>query len=142
MDKKFLLELLEAIDRSSVTSLEINDPDGTRIKLKKEGVHLPAVQPVQTLSISSPEIPSKTEPVQEGNIIKSPIVGTVYLSPSPGEPPFVSPGTVVSKGDILCIVEAMKMMNEIESEYSGKVSQVLVENGELVEYGQPLMIID
>ena len=77
----------------------------------------------------------------EENLVCSPLVGTFYLAPSPEEDPFVKPGDTVTKGQTIGIIEAMKLMNEVESEYDGTVAAILVENGEMVEYGQPLMVI-
>ena len=144
MDKKFIFELIEAIDRSSLTSLEISDPDGTMIKLKKEIAYAAsqsAAVPVTFAALQTTNSSAETKSYVSGNIVTSPIVGTVYLAPAPDAAPFVSVGDEVAAGSVLCIVEAMKMMNEIESEFSGKVAEILVENGALVEYGQPLMRI-
>ncbi|HIZ54700.1 MAG TPA: acetyl-CoA carboxylase biotin carboxyl carrier protein [Firmicutes bacterium] len=77
----------------------------------------------------------------DGNIVKAPIVGTFYASSAPGKPAFVKPGQQVSKGDVLFIIESMKLMNEIKSEYDGVIDQILVENGQSVEYGQPIMTV-
>ena len=79
---------------------------------------------------------------KKGNIIKSPMVGTFYLKPSPTAEPYIEIGKEVKKGDVLCIIEAMKLMNEIESEYTGKVTKILVKDGETVEYGTPLFRIE
>ena len=79
--------------------------------------------------------------VPEGNIVKSPMVGTFYRSANPSSPPFVEIGKSISTGDTLCIIEAMKLLNEIESDFTGSIKQILVENGQPVEYGQPLFII-
>ena len=83
----------------------------------------------------------KEEIPQEGNIVKSPMVGTFYMKPSPDSEPYVEVGKQVKKGDILCIIEAMKLMNEIESEFTGEVKEILVKDGEMVEYGKPLFRI-
>ena len=83
----------------------------------------------------------KKEPEVEGNQVKAPLVGTFYAAPSEGADPFVSVGDTVKKGQVIGIVEAMKLMNEVESDYDGTVAEILVENGEMVEYGQPLIVV-
>jgi len=110
-------------------------------------LHVPqAVTPVHAPSAASPLLvpdapPAATAPSEELHIVKSPIVGTFYSSPSPDAPPFVKPGDTVREGQVLCIVEAMKLMNEIEADSSGEVVQILAENGQPVEYGQSLFSI-
>ena len=86
-------------------------------------------------------VPPVAEVVEEGHIVKSPMVGTFYRSPSPGSPAFIEVGQTVSDGQTLCIIEAMKLLNEIESDAAGVVKKILVENGQPVEYGQPLFLI-
>lgn len=107
---------------------------------------MPPVSPamtVQNVNASVPseisEKPAKSE--TKGNTIKSPIVGTFYSSPSPDKPPFVKIGDTVKKGDVIMIIESMKLMNEVQSDFDGKVLDILVENGQAVEYDQPIMII-
>lgn len=95
----------------------------------------PAAAPVQAA-----EAP-KTEAVPEGNVVKSPIVGTFYQAPSPDKPPFVKVGDKVKKGDIIMIIESMKLMNEVQSEFDGVVERILVSDGQAVEFDQPIMII-
>ena len=85
---------------------------------------------------------TKPEEVLSGNVVKSPIVGTFYSTPSPGKPPFVKVGDKVNKGDVIYIIESMKLMNEVKSEFTGVVKEILVESGQSVEYGQPIMIIE
>ncbi len=128
-------------------------PDFARVELEKDGVRLlveraasaPVMIPMPpAYPQAAPSAPVQTPqgaaeaPAPTGTLIKSPIVGTFYASPSPDAPPFVSEGQSVKKGQVLCIIEAMKMMNEIESEIDGVVLRVLVKNGELVEFGQAL----
>lgn len=95
----------------------------------------PAAAPIQTA-----EAP-KTEAVPEGNVVKSPIVGTFYQAPSPDKPPFVKVGDTVKKGDVIMIIESMKLMNEVQSEFDGVVERILVTDGQPVEFDQPIMII-
>lgn len=162
MDLKLIKSLIEMIANNTVDEISIEEGD-FKIKVKKHAepaspqvFHVQASQPMQPASIHTTPAPSVsvTPSVQEESqktiatannnhiTIKSPIVGTFYKSPSPEDPPFVSPGSSVSKGNTLCIVEAMKIMNEIESEYSGKIVETLVENAQPVEFDQPLFIID
>lgn len=95
----------------------------------------PAPVPVQT------ENAPKAESVSDGNVVKSPIVGTFYQAPSPDKPPFVKVGDTVKKGDVIMIIESMKLMNEVQSEFDGVVERILVSDGQAVEYDQPVMII-
>jgi acetyl-CoA carboxylase biotin carboxyl carrier protein len=166
IDIKYLKQLLELFDESSVNDIRL-EKEGTSIRLtktpKNEGssetqVHYvpqPASGPLPSPPPAAPA-PNAGEPSaapapaegeaedDHGNYheIRSPIVGTFYGAPSPDSDPFVKPGDEVSPGDVLCIVEAMKLMNEIESDASGKVVKVLVENAEPVEYDQVLFLIE
>ena len=158
MDYKSIQELIQTIDESGLYSLEI-DSEGTHIKMSKgpEQViigNAPATtivaakvqeEPIAAAIVETPKakISEKVAVVEEENlhIIKSPIVGTFYASASPEKPSFVSVGTVVKKGSILCILEAMKLMNEIESDVDGEVVEVLVKSEDMVEYGQGLFKI-
>ncbi|MDX1636958.1 MAG: acetyl-CoA carboxylase biotin carboxyl carrier protein [Balneolaceae bacterium] len=161
MDLKEIKKLLDLIAESEVNEVAIEEGD-FKIKVKKQGevqqVSMPQQQaqpqyvPRQAPSEAAPQAPSSPsaeaasgdeEDQQEpkGDVVKSPIVGTFYRSPSPDSDPFVTVGDSVDKGQTLCIVEAMKIMNEIESEFTGEVKKILVEDGEPVEYDQPLFII-
>ena len=101
---------------------------------------VPAVSPAAAL-VPADEQPKAKSETKEGNKVKAPIVGTFYESAGPGKAPFVAVGSKVKKGDVLCIIEAMKIMNEVVSEFDGEVVEILAENEQLVEYGQPLFII-
>jgi acetyl-CoA carboxylase biotin carboxyl carrier protein len=101
----------------------------------------PALSPALTPAAPAPPVPSTTPVEEELHLVKSPIVGTFYGSPSPGAAAFVSPGDHVEKGQVICIVEAMKLMNEIEADVSGEVVKCLVSNGQPIEFGQPLFSI-
>lgn len=157
MDLKVIKKILNLIEESDVNEVSIEEGD-FRIKVKKRSesefqpmqqmpVQYPAsaappAQQQQAQAPSSEEAPEETESKRaEGDVVKSPIVGTFYRAPSPDSDSFVNVGDKVEKGQTLCIVEAMKIMNEIESEYSGEVKEILVEDGEPVEYEQPLYII-
>ena len=155
MDLKVIKNLLDLIAESEVNEVSIEEGD-FKIKVKKKPdveqttqmpmqYQLPAQQPQQPQQPAQQqqqESGSQEEEKQpSGDVVKSPIVGTFYRAPSPDDDPFVQVGAEVEKGQTLCIVEAMKIMNEIESEYSGEVKKILVEDGEPVEYDQPLFII-
>jgi len=160
MDLKLIKNLLSMISDSDVNEVSIEEGD-FKIKIKKQGevtqpreqvYYTPqpqqAPQPAQTTA-AAPSSPSATEqvsseekPSSNGITIKSPIVGTYYSKPSPDAKPFVSVGDTVKKGDVLCIVEAMKIMNEIESEHDGKITKILVQDSQPVEFDQPLFIIE
>lgn len=142
MELEELKELLELLKETDITELQI-EKNGTKIKIKREKI-------LSSLEIPTPKhgvIPEKAiieteEETQRLLTITSPIVGTFYRAPSPDANPFVEVGSKVTKGQVLCIIEAMKLMNEIESEVDGIVVRVLVENGQPVEYGEPLFLIE
>ena len=143
--KNDVKEFIEMLEGSSLSVLEIKNGDGSAIRLEKAisaapavgmQANAPATAPVQETVQAAPAAPSA--PVAEGKTINSPIVGVFYAAPSPDSNPYVSVGQKISKGDTICIVEAMKCMNEIQSELDGEVTEVLVKDGDLVEYGQPL----
>lgn len=139
---KEIKELIEAVDKSSLTTFNLESPDGEKLQIKKEKK---LISTASTEIISSSQTTTMLQPSEQaavlqedGNIITSPMIGVFYAAPSPESDPFVSVGTKVSQGDVVCIVEAMKLMNEISSNFSGEITEVLVENGQVVEYGQPL----
>ena len=136
METKKLKEFIKLMEDNNLCELEIEE-DGKRIRLKKNFAGLPTV-------ISSVPPPAHQEQKSGKNTleIKSPMVGTFYTAPSPGAKPYVSIGNVVKSGEIVCIVEAMKLMNEIKAEVGGKAVQILVENGEPIESGQTLFTIE
>ena len=152
MEKKELLETVEALAKqvndAQLDGIEV-ETDDFRIKLIKHHRpphhHMPpppvpaAAPAVTTYQTASEEA---STPVSGGKFIKSPIIGTFYTSSAPGKPPFVSVGDKITKGSVVCIVESMKLMNEITSEFDGTVAEVLVNDGEAVEFDQPLIRID
>ena len=158
MDLNLIKRLVKIVDTSGVTDLEIVE-DGVKIKIAKK---IRSSQMVSTVPVTEADVkqvipaaplPNKTEVVLEPakeeekiplNVheIRSPIVGTFYRSPSPDDDPFVQVGAEVSPGTVLCIVEAMKLMNEIEADVNGKIVKILAENGKPVEYNQPLFLIE
>jgi len=142
-------ELIRIFGKSKLDKLEIKQKD-FEIEMQKgaeQTVAAPVAQavaaaPVQaTASTGASEPASEPEKKIEGEVITSPMVGTLYSSPSPDSPPFVKVGDTVRRGDVLCILEAMKIMNELEAEYDCKILDILVENGEAVEYDKPLFIV-
>lgn len=146
MKIKEIKELIQAVSEANVDEFEYENDDYSIRIAKKEAkvVTAETIPAVAAASISEavPEAETKTEDTTiQGNEVKAPLVGTFYAAPSEGADPFVSVGDVVKKGQVIGIVEAMKLMNEVESEFDGTVEAVLVENGEMVEYGQPLVVI-
>lgn len=154
MDLNLIKKLVKILETSDVTDIEIEE-NGTKIKVAKK---IRVAQPVQTFAPVQSQTPSvsvqhkeESKPVEkkpvdessEANLhtVRSPIVGTFYRAPAPDADPYVQVGDVVSVGTVLCIVEAMKLMNEIESDINGKIVKILVENGKPVEYNQPLFLI-
>ena len=141
MDPKAIQELVELISRSNVKRLELERKD-FKLKLVKEdagGATVVQLQPAATVPTAAPEAApaaAKSSSGEELYELNSPIVGTFYAAPGPEAPPFVKVGTQVSKGQVLCIIEAMKVMNEIESEINAEVVEILVTNGQPVEYGE------
>ncbi|MDO5361110.1 MAG: acetyl-CoA carboxylase biotin carboxyl carrier protein [Eubacteriales bacterium] len=141
-----IIDLIKAVSDSNLTEFEIQDGE-TKISMetnketKQITVTAPLVQP--QLSAVQPAAVQEEEKAEEktGNIVKSPLVGTFYQSASPESEPFVKEGDTVKKGQVLGIVEAMKLMNEIESEYDGTVKEILVKNEQMVEFGQPMFVI-
>ena len=134
---------------SNISELEIAEADG-KVRIVKAptpgpAVHVPA-SPLQAFTAPGPAAaPPATEPEapeSTGHTVKSPMVGTFYRSANPGSDPFVEVGSVVKVGDPICIIEAMKIMNEIEADAAGTVREILCENGQAVEFGQPLIVIE
>ncbi len=140
--KKKLEELVKFMEENDLCELEIEE-EGRKIKLKK---YTPTISGInlsqEKKEIASSEITSQKETEKENLIeMKSPMVGTFYRAPSPGAKPFVEEGDIINPGDVVCIIEAMKLMNEIKAEVKGEIVKILVENGEPVEFGQPLFLI-
>ena len=148
MEYKEIKKLMDDMGNSKLTEIEIEFPDGIKISMKKDNPARLAA-PAPMVKEQADIVPTKEQGLPlvqnsekiEGNIVKSPMVGTFYLKSSPTAEPFVEIGSQVKKGDTLCIIEAMKLMNEIESEFDGEVVQILIKDGEMVDYGKPLFII-
>ncbi len=149
MELKDIKQLIQIVDAANIAELEI-EHDDFKIKIKKSagGISLPAaeVQPpaVEAVPQPRPEPTAITQAKVPANMldITSPMVGTFYRAPAPDAEPYVKVGDMIEPGQVLFIIEAMKMMNEIESEHRGRVVEFLVENGESVEYGQPLIRLE
>lgn len=147
MEYEKIKQLMDDMGNSKLTAIDIEFADGTKISMKKEIKQEIIHTNSTTNSVFSEqniiqEESTKKQEQTNGNVVKSPMVGTFYIKPSPTSNPYVEIGKEVKKGDTLCIVEAMKLMNEIESEFSGKITEILVKDGEPVEYGTPLFVIE
>ena len=149
MDLRKLKKLIDLVQESGIAELEITEGE-EKVKIVKGGAviamqppaHAPlaAALPRAAAAATAPAA-AEGEAGQEGHVVKAPMVGTFYRSPSPDAKAFVEVGQAVKEGDTICIIEAMKLMNEIEADASGSVKAILVENGQPVEYGQPLFIL-
>lgn len=137
MEKEQLIELIQTVSSSKLTEFQYEE-NGIKIGMKKECQVVYGVENALPAPQIKGEETQKSEEIQEGKIVTSLLVGTFYASPSEDAEPFVRVGDTVAKGQTLAIVEAMKLMNEIESEFDGVVEEIFVENGQAVEYGQPL----
>jgi len=149
MDLRKLKKLIDLVEESGIAELEITEGE-EKVKIVKGGglsvgpaSAVPPAAPAAAPAEPKPAAPAAPAPgaPPEGHVVKSPMVGTFYRSPSPDAKAFVEVGEAVKEGQTICIIEAMKLMNEIESDASGTVKAILVENGQPVEYGQPLFII-
>jgi oxaloacetate decarboxylase alpha subunit len=152
MNLKEIRELIEMLKDTDISELEL-ERSGVKVRLRKGGdvafhpamprmEHPPAAIVAPAVS-ETPAAEQAAEPVGKNQVkVTAPIVGTFYRSSSPEKPSYVEAGDVVKKGQVLCIIEAMKLMNEIESEAAGRIVQIVVENGQPVEYGQPLFVIE
>ena len=147
MEYEKIKQLMEDMGNSKLTTLDIDFPDGTKISMKKEEKQvivekLPTKEGKKAEKLEVNEVKQEDkENISIGNVVKSPMVGTFYAKPSPDSEAFVTVGQKVKKGEVLCIIEAMKLMNEIESEFDGEITQILVKDEETVEYGKPLFVI-
>jgi acetyl-CoA carboxylase biotin carboxyl carrier protein len=155
MDLRKLKTLVDLVAESGISELEITEAEG-RVRIVKappppppQAYHPPPMAPISLAPTPAGPNPGiagalaeAPAPVARGNVVKSPMVGTLYRAPNPQSDPFIEIGSQVKVGDTLCIIEAMKLMNEIESEYAGTVIEIRVENGQPIEYGQPLFVIE
>lgn len=151
MDLRKLKTLIDLVSESGISELEITEGEG-KVRIVKNP---PAAAPVQMVAAPAPAPAAPAAPaaaaaapvdptpaVPAGHIVKSPMVGTFYRAPQPGSEPFTKVGASVKVGDTVCLIEAMKLLNEIEADKTGIVKAILVENGQPVEYGQPLFVIE
>jgi acetyl-CoA carboxylase biotin carboxyl carrier protein len=147
MDLRKLKKLIDLVQESGIGEIEITEGE-EKVRISRQGTAPPIVmaQPMPLGVPAAAPAPAATPPAAaeqpKGHALKSPMVGTFYRAPSPGAPSFVEVGQSVSKGQTLCIIEAMKLLNEIESDVAGTIKAILVENGQPVEYGQPLFLIE
>jgi acetyl-CoA carboxylase biotin carboxyl carrier protein len=159
MDLRKLKTLIDLVSESNISELEITEADG-KVRIVKADAAAPAqmMQPMMmqapvmapppaasaagVAAMAQPAAAPAEPPPESGHAVKSPMVGTFYRSSSPGSKPFVEIGSEIKEGEPICIIEAMKIMNEIEATKSGKVTKILCENGQAVEFGQPLFIIE
>ena len=155
MDLRKLKKLIDLVQESGIAELEITEGE-ERVRIARGGAisvtpgsapalaaAAPAVPAAGASGAAAPAAPAAAEPAlaTEGHVVKSPMVGTFYRTPSPDAKPFMEVGSTVKEGETICVIEAMKLMNEIESDASGTIKAILVENGQPVEYGQALFII-
>ena len=150
MDLRKLKTLIDLVSESNVSELEITEAEG-KVRIVKSGgtvvqQYVAAPMPAAAAPVAAPvaELPAPVAaaPAPTGHTVKSPMVGTFYRASSPGAKSFVEVGSVVKEGETICIIEAMKILNEIEADKSGTISRILGENGQAVEYGQPLFVIE
>jgi len=153
MDLRKLKTLIDLVSESNISELEITENEGKVRIVKSPGavgmptsmmMMAPAAAAHPAPALAPPAAPAAPEapPVETGHVVKSPMVGTFYRSSSPGSKAFAEIGATIKEGEPICIVEAMKIMNEIEADATGTITKILVENGQAVEYGQPLFIIE
>lgn len=152
MDLRKLKTLIDLVSESSISELEITEAEG-KVRIVKStaavsvsapavAVAAPAAAPVAPAAPPAAAVVAAPEAEPQGKVIKSPMVGTFYRSASPGAKPFADVGSNVKEGDPVCIIEAMKIMNEIEADLGGTISRILCENGQAVEFGQPLFVLE
>lgn len=155
MDLRKLKTLIDLVSESNVSELEITEAEG-KVRIVKTAPSqavgyapvasyaAPVVASAPVAAVAAPVASAApdTTPAETGHAVKSPMVGTFYRSSAPGAKPFIEVGSVVKEGDTVCIIEAMKILNEIEADKSGTITRILCENGQAVEYGQPLFVIE
>ena len=151
MDLRKLKTLIDLVSESNVSELEITEPEG-KVRIVKGPVGAPMVAQASGVAAAplmaaplpvAPVVLTQAEQAESsGHVVKSPMVGTYYASASPEAKPFVQVGSVVKEGETICIIEAIKILNEIEADKSGTITQILCQNGQAVEYGQPLFIVE
>ena len=153
MDLRKLKTLIDLVSESTISELEITEAEG-KVRIVKAAAASPVSAPVAAVAVAAPvaapapaaaapaAVPAAPEAEVHAKVIKSPMVGTFYRSASPGAKPFAEVGSTIKEGDPVCIIEAMKIMNEIEADLGGTISRILCENGQAVEFGQPLFVLE
>ena len=147
MDLRKLKTLIDLVSESNVSELEITEAEGKVRIVKSSAAPMVMQQPVVAM-VAAPVVEAAAPVAAEvsaapaGHAVKSPMVGTFYRSASPGASPFIEVGSVVREGETICIIEAMKILNEIEADKSGTITKILCQNGQAVEYGQPMLMIE
>ncbi len=151
MDLRKLKTLIDLVSESNISELEITEAEG-KVRIVKGGTAMVMAAPAPVTTAAAPAAlpvaapaaaaPAEAPAAPAARVVKSPMVGTFYRAASPGAKPFVEVGQAVKEGDTLCIIEAMKILNEIEAEKSGTVTRIMGENGQAVEFGQPLFVIE
>jgi acetyl-CoA carboxylase biotin carboxyl carrier protein len=148
MDLRKLKTLIDLVAESDIAELEVTEGE-SKVRIVKSSAAVPQQMMMMQPQAAAAPLAAPVAPVAApvvaaeptGHVVKSPMVGTFYRAPSPGSPSFVEIGTVVKEGDTLCIIEAMKLLNEIDADVAGVITQILVESGQPVEFGQPLFVI-
>lgn len=155
MDIRKVKKLIEMLEESGIAEIEIHEGEES-VRVSRQSSVTPAQTVVQVPEMAGgrvagpvvagadavmPEAAATEDQVPEGFVVKAPMVGIFYASPAPDKPPFVELGKTIGKGDVLCIIEAMKIMNQVEADVGGVIAKIMVDNGEPVEYGQPLFVI-
>ncbi len=149
MDIRKVKKLIELLEESNIAEIEIHEGEES-VRISRQGALGQPFMPIAygqaqpAAAVAAPAAGSRAEEAAElkGHVVRSPMVGTFYRAPSPGAKPFVTEGSQVAAGDTLCIIEAMKILNQIETDKGGKITRILVENGQPVEYNQPLFLIE
>lgn len=153
MDIRKIKKLIELVENSDISELDITEGEESVRITRSSGVQVATViepPPTPATSLVSPSQPTSAAPPTatappthaEGKVFKAPMVGTYYSSPSPNDPAFIEVGSTVQIGDVVCIIEAMKLFNQIDTDVAGTIKEILVENGQPVEYGQPLFVVE
>lgn len=150
MDLRKLKKLIDLVQESGISELEVTEGE-EKVRIAKHGVAMmaapqqqymvPQGMPVAPAGTSSVNLDDDEDDIPAGHVVKSPMVGTFYRAASPGADPFIEVGQAVKEGDTLCIIEAMKLLNEIDADATGVIKAILVDNGQPVEYGEPLFVI-
>ena len=146
MDIRKVKKLIELLEESGIAEIEINEGEES-VRISRYGANAPMAAPVQQYAapVAAPAVAAESapsEPVISGHTVNSPMVGTFYTASAPGTPDFVKIGDSVNQGETVCIIEAMKILNQIEADKSGIVKAILVDNAQPVEFGQPLIVIE